>query len=125
MWILLTSLEAARLSFLKYVLRQDVRQAAHESCGCIARWLLITFFDGCSVTGRSNALGNLDTVALARATNTDSSKSWAAYRCSSLFLDRPITTEEIRSARSAESPVVSELWHRILISFEVITNKFP
>lgn len=45
-WIVLTTLEALRLAFCKYVLRQDVRIRAHQSCGAIARFILRTFFDG-------------------------------------------------------------------------------
>ena len=48
-WILLASIEATRLAFLKYILWQDVREQAHKSCGAIARWLVSTFFDGFEV----------------------------------------------------------------------------
>ena len=55
MWILLTSLESGRLLFLKHVLRQDVRERAHESCGAIARWIVKVFFGGFSVANFEKA----------------------------------------------------------------------
>lgn len=53
-WILLTTLEALRYAFMKYVLGQDVRMRAHKSCGSIARGILHVFFDGFEILGTEN-----------------------------------------------------------------------
>uniref|UniRef100_A0A7S2SU51 Phospholipid/glycerol acyltransferase domain-containing protein n=1 Tax=Rhizochromulina marina TaxID=1034831 RepID=A0A7S2SU51_9STRA len=53
-WILLTSIEAARLGALRTFFGVDVRLEAHTSCRTIALFILRTFFDGYEVLGEEH-----------------------------------------------------------------------